>query len=305
MSERSVILVLRGIGALMLAVGIGALVVAPLEMICFSWFSEGGRFGYKGFGFGSFMFGNLAMQILGYYGIAVLTIPLGYGHWMLRRWVRPVMLALLRIWWVLGVPLLVVFLLVLLMSKDLTIGAAIAVAGTALFSYSALPVILSRLYRCDGVSIVLERGDSSPTWADRLGVSTLVVLGLQAFWVVALHLLFFFRGMFPLLTRWATGLTGLALIDGAVVALLVLIWGTLRRRRWAWWGVLAYFGAMAVLWVGTLISTRWDELLAVLAFPPTEVAILGGLPIQGWHGALLVGLPLAGTVGAILRNDAV
>jgi hypothetical protein len=87
-----------------------------------------------------------------------------------------------------------------------------------------------------------------------------------------------------------------------VVLLLLLVWGTLRRREWAWWGALAYFSAMTVLWVGTLVGTSWDELLAVLAFQPAEVAILDGLPLQGWHLAGLVGLPLAGTIVALVRS---
>ena len=305
MPERTAIWVLRSIGVLMLLVGIGALVVAPLEMICFSWFSEGGRFGYEGFGFGSFMFGNLTMQILGYYGIAALTIPLGYAHWTLRRSTRPVMLALLQIWWILGIPLLAVFLFVLLASKELTIGGSIAAAVVALLAYGAFPVVVPRFYRGDGVRHVLEGATSVPTWAERLGVPTLVVLGLELFWVVALHVLLFFKGLYPLLTGWATGVTGLALIDGTVVLLLMLIWGTLRRSRWARWEALAYFSAMTVLWVGTLVTTRWDELLAVLAFPPAEIAILDGLPFQGWHLAVMVGLPLAGTLVAVLRSNAV
>lgn len=302
MAERVASLILRGVGALLLAVGIGALIVAPLEMICFSWFSEGGRFSYDGFGFGSFMFGNLSMQILGYYGTAALVIPLGYGHWMLRRWVQPVVLAMLRIWWILGIPLLVVFLFLLLASKELTIGGVVAASVAALFSYLVVPVSLPRFYRSEGARRALERGQLSPSRAEILGVPSLVVLGLELFWVVALHVLLFFKGLFPFLTGWATGLHGLALIDGAVVTLLLLIWGTARQRRWAWWGALAYFAAMAFLWVGALLQTQWMELVTLLDFPPAEVAILDGLPLRGWHLAVLVGLPLAGTLVAVLHS---
>ena len=43
----------------------GSLALGPVEMVCFNWFEARGRFAYEGFGFGSFMFGNMAMQILG------------------------------------------------------------------------------------------------------------------------------------------------------------------------------------------------------------------------------------------------
>mgnify|MGYP001567756825 CR=1 FL=1 len=48
------------IGILLLLVGTVAALLGPVEMYCFYLFSEGGRFHYEGFGFGSFMFGNIA-----------------------------------------------------------------------------------------------------------------------------------------------------------------------------------------------------------------------------------------------------
>jgi hypothetical protein len=68
------------IGVVLLLGGIAVGFLGPLEMYCFYLFSEGGRFHYAGFGFGSFMFGNIASQIVGYYLLAALFIPLGYGH---------------------------------------------------------------------------------------------------------------------------------------------------------------------------------------------------------------------------------
>ena len=88
-------LILAVIGVLLLFVGIGAAFLGPAEMYCFYLFSEGGRFHYGGFGFGSFMFGNIAGQIVGYYLIAALFIPLGYGHLKVRRWARTLSLTLL------------------------------------------------------------------------------------------------------------------------------------------------------------------------------------------------------------------
>jgi len=59
------------------------------------------------------MAGNLAVQIVGYYLVAGLCIPLGYGHLRTRRWIRPLSLAALGFWIVLGVPLTVIFLAIL------------------------------------------------------------------------------------------------------------------------------------------------------------------------------------------------
>jgi len=132
-------LVFRICGVLMLLAGIGSLALGPVEMVCFTWFEEGGRFAYDGFGFGSFMFSNMAMQILGYYLIAAVLVPLGYGHLTLRRWARTVTLALAWCWVVLGLPLLVVLVFILLATKELAVGGAAVVAFVAVFSYATWP----------------------------------------------------------------------------------------------------------------------------------------------------------------------
>ena len=75
--DRTPILVFFGV--VLLLVGVAVAFIGPLELYCFYLFSEGGRFHYEGFGFGSFMFANIASQIVGYYLIAALAIPLGYG----------------------------------------------------------------------------------------------------------------------------------------------------------------------------------------------------------------------------------
>jgi hypothetical protein len=73
------------IGVLLLLSGIAIGFLGPLEMYCFYLFSEGGRFNYEGFGFGSLMFANIASQIIGYYLIAIIFILLGFGQLKVRR----------------------------------------------------------------------------------------------------------------------------------------------------------------------------------------------------------------------------
>ena len=122
------------IGALLLLVGVAAAFFGPVEMYCFYLFSRGGRFYYEGFGFGSFMFGNIAAQIVGYYLIAAVAIPLGYGHLKRRRWARPLALALLWFWLVVGIPLGTLFCLVLLGSKEVCCARVSARRATSNYS---------------------------------------------------------------------------------------------------------------------------------------------------------------------------
>lgn len=71
--------VIAVIGVLLLFVGVAAAALGPMELYCFYLFAEGGRFHYEGFGFGSFMFAVIAIQVAGYYVIAMICISLGVG----------------------------------------------------------------------------------------------------------------------------------------------------------------------------------------------------------------------------------
>jgi len=119
-------------------------------------------------------------------------------------------------------------------------------------------------------------------------------------YVVALHVLIFFNGLYPILGRWAVELRGISLIAISILCLVLLIWGTLHLKKWAWWGDLLYFSWMSITWVVTLAQSSWAELLYALGFPPFEVTILQNLPFQGGHFAVLLGLPLTLTMGLIV-----
>lgn len=114
--DRSLLLILIGFPTLLF--GIVAAVYAPLEFYPLYMFSEGGRFHYPGFGFGSFMFGNITVQIVGCYHVALIFIPLGYGHIRRRRWVHNYALALLWFWLIVGTSVAILFLLMLLSVKE-------------------------------------------------------------------------------------------------------------------------------------------------------------------------------------------
>lgn len=292
---------LRLVGALLL-VGIGAAALGPAEMYCFYLFSEGGPFHYEGFGFGSFMFGNLATQIIGYYVIAILLIPLGYGHLQLRRWARPLSLTLLYSWLVLGVPLVLVFLLVLFTAKDLSPLAALTAIILLALSYLLFPALLIRFYRSRNVKLTFESRDLESHWIERRPLPILVLCFLLIFYIIALHIPIFFRGIFPLFGMFVLDLDGILAIDISILLLVWLLWGVARQRLWAWWGSALYLGLLTSSVSLTLAKSRYSDILSKLSFPPTEMEALDGLPFQGIHFALLVGIPLILTLGAIILS---
>ena len=298
--DRRIILFI--IGGLLLVGGVTIGLFGPLEMYCFTLFSEGGRFYYAGFGFGSFMFGNIAAQIIGYYLIAAVCVPLGYGHLTARRWARKLALTLLWFWVIFGIPLIVVFLFTLFSSKDLPIIAGLAVLVLAGLTYFVAPWLLMRFYRSRDVRLTFETRDPKPSWIDDLPQPVLVLSALLLFFVVVLHIPLFFSGVFPLFGLLLTGIEGYVLIDVSIFCLAGLAWGVLKLRSWAWWGALVYLSLLAVSVFVTFSQYSLLDILARLRFPPTEVEILDGLPFHGLHLALALGVPLLITLGLLVYS---
>jgi hypothetical protein len=293
-------LILALVGVLLMGVGIVAAFFGPLEMVCFYFFSEGGRFAYEGFGFGSFMFGNLATQIVGYYFVAALCIPLGYGHLKARRWIRPLTLAALWFWIVLGIPLTVIFLSILLTAKELALGAALAVTAVLGLACLALPWLLIRFYRSRSVRLTLASHDPNPYRIEQVPVPVLVLCALFLFYAVVLHVPIFFNGICPFFGTFLYGLNGIFLLDVAIWSLVLLTWGMARQKRWAWWGSLVYMSLLALSTILSFARTSYLEILAQMRFGPIEMDALDGLPVEGYHLAVFFGVPLLVTVGLIV-----
>ena len=298
--DRTPILVLFGV--ILLLVGVALAFTGPLEMYCFYLFSEGGRFHYEGFGFGSFMFANIAAQIVGYYLIAMVAIPLGYGHVRRLRWARTLTLTLLGFWLVAGIPLIVVFLFVLVTSKGLSLlTGVITIVGLAL-SYAVVPGLLIWFYRSRDVRRTFEAQDARSPWIERVPLPVLVTCSVFVFTVAVLHVLILFHGVFPVLHVLVFGLQGILLIDVSVLVLLALIWGSLRLRLWAWWGSLLYWGLLTLSSMAALSRSSLADILLGMKFAPLEMEALGGVPLHGGHLAVLVGIPLLVTLGLIVYS---
>jgi hypothetical protein len=290
------------IGGLLLVGGIVIGFFGPLEMYCFYLFSEGGRFHYEGFGLGSFMFGNIAAQIIGYYVIGTLGVTLGYGHVRTRRWVRKLTLTLLWFWVIFGIPLTVVFLFVLMSSKDLSIvGGLIALVLCGL-AYFVAPWLLMRFYRSRDVRLTLETRDPKPSWIDDLPQPVLVLGTLLLFYVVVLHIPIYFSGLFPFFGLLLVDLEGIFVIDVSIMCLLGLTWGILKLKPWAWWSALVFLGLLTVSVFVTFSQRSLADILSRMRFPPTEMEALQNLPFHGFHLALMLGVPLLITLGLLIAS---
>jgi hypothetical protein len=295
--NRSPILIFFGV--ILLVVGVAMAFLGPMEMYVFYFFTEGGRFHYEGFGFGSFMFGNIAAQIVGYYLIAMVCMPLGYGNIMRRRWARTLSLTALGFWLVAGIPLMVAFMFVLMASKDVSLPTVlIALLGLAL-SYAVVPVLLIRFYRSPDVRLTFESKDPRSPWLEGVPLPVLVVCAVFGLTIAVLHVLILFNGVFPLFNILIFELQGIELIALSILILVGLIWGLLRLRPWAWWGSVVYWGFLTFSSITALSRTTLADILPQMKFAPLEMEALGGIPLHGAHLAVLAGIPLLVTLGLL------
>ncbi len=282
----------RALGALLLAGGLGLAFLAPWEVYCFYLFSEGGPFHYAGFGVGSFMFANIAAQIVGYEALAAMLIPLGYAHLVGRRWGRHLAEALLTAWLVAGVPFVLAFLAVLLSSKDISPVAGVAACLLMALAYPTLLWLGHRFYRWAAIGRVFAADTGPSCWIERIPPLVLALGVLYALFLLVWHVLILLRGLFPVPGGWVTGMQGITLQAAAIVLLGALLWGTLRQSLWAWWGGLAYIVLLSLAWITSLATSSWAELLTVLELPESEIAMLQGLPLEGYHLAALLAVPV-------------
>jgi hypothetical protein len=286
---------IRLLGGLMLSVGIFAAFLGPLEIYTFSLFSEGGRFHYAGFGFGSFMFVNITVQVIGYYLIAAIAIPLGYAHLKIRRWARKLMLGLLYDWLVLGLPLSIIFFLMLLTAKDLPQWTLPILALAFLVIYPLLPLLLTSFYRSFAVKKTFEDHDPGSNWVEETPQAVLVIAGLTILFAFLLHIPTLFNGLFPLFGTFLSGISGMILLDLSILCLALLSWGLIRRKRWAWLGSVVYFALLTSSSTITLSIAQVSDIFAQLRFAPLEMELLRNVPLQGYHLAIFIGAPTLAT----------
>ncbi len=302
MKTSKLVLLIKGIGVIFLVIGIVAAVMGPIEMYCFYLFGSGGRFHYPGFGFGSLMFANVAVQIAGYYLIAAVFVPLGYGHLTLRGWARALVEALLWCWMVVGVPLVVFFVLVLLQAKPLSTSVLPLLGLVCVMLYPIAPAGLLYFYRRADVRAAFDSHDAIRTRLDKIPLSILVHGILLTFFVLVHHLPILFNGLVPFMGSFLVAMDGFTLSAFVILGLVLLSVGVFARRMWAWWGSILYLVFMGVSTILTLLKVNFQEMIGLVDFPAKEYAALKNVPIESVHMLIVILMPMLLALIVFIRS---
>jgi len=294
--------ILKIIGIISILIGVSSLIIAPLELYSYYLFSEGGRFYYEGFGMGSFMFAAITFQIIAYYLIGIVFLILGYGHIKLKGWIRSYSLILLKFWLVIGLPLIAVVIVFTAMTKSLSLYFGILFILVLASLYFIVPYILLRFYNGTQLDQILNLDKKTNYWFNRYPERILMLVLLYIFYGFFLHILIFFRGIFPLFGIFLHNIKGIVCLEFTLIILVVLIFGSLKQKKWAWWGSILFFLIWIISLLITFMNNSYADILAILSFPAREMSAFQGMPLRSYHFILFFGIPLVATIYLIYKS---
>lgn len=293
----------------MILVGLIAAFYGPYELFVIYLFSEGGRFYYKGFGYGSLWFAALLLQIIAYYGIAAVLLPLGFGHLKFRRWALT--LTQLFLWFWLGAGILIGVNGILLMPTLLRDGLhqvfpylqwpEIIVAS--LISCLILPALGLWFYKSRWVKGVFSEHDSEIYWTEKYPIPLMATLVLFFLMIIVMHFAIILQGVFPVFGQINLMRDSAPIIAGCILVLVGLIYGTVKLKPWAWWVSLVFVTLLTISTFMSFSKYNLSEITQMMHLPAAEIAYFEKLPPL--HHVYLTGLlvvPLLVALGLILYS---
>ena len=299
--------ILKALGIIQILIGLIAAYYGPLEIYVFYFFSDGGQFHYDGFGVGSFWFALLVVQNLAYYVLAGLLLPAGIGTIRLRRWALT--LSILYLWGWLVTGAVVILNLIMLapaffrLSQNTAVTRLIMAGAYMVVFFVLAPKALLRFYKSTNVRMLFEKNDPTLYWTERYPFPLLAVLFLSLVCILALHLALFFQAMLPVFGKLMFGRQMVYIIAGLIVTLLLLDYGLIRLKLWAWRGALAYFSLLTISAAITFTWYSFPQIIGMMALPEYEVEFLTKLTfLQDYRLAGLVAIPLLLTLGLLIYS---
>jgi hypothetical protein len=121
--------------------------------------------------------------------------------------------------------------------------------------------------------------------------------------IIALHLSAFLQGLFPLFGLFSLGRPSASLIAGCFVTLVVLIYGSVRLERWAWWGSLVLVGLLTISTVLSFSRHGFYDIILMLNLPSQEMVWIDNLAfLHDYHPVGLFAIPLLAALGLIIYS---
>ena len=182
------------------------------------------------------------------------------------------------------------------MTKSLSLLSGILFSALLISFYFIIPIILVRFYESDQLNQVLNVNKNPTNWINRYPERILVLALLFIFYLLCSHIPIFFRGIFPFFGILLHNMQGIMFIVFTLFILLVLTFGILNRKKWAWWGSILFFFVWLISIIITFLNNSYLDILAILSFPKREMDVFQSLPLLGYHFVLIFGIPIVLTI---------
>jgi hypothetical protein len=230
-------------------------------------------------------------QNLGYYLVAALMIPLGIGHLKLRYWALT--LSRLYAWFWLGAGVLVFGHFLWIFPRLIRLEQAqglqpVQIGIFLLVILVLLPILALIFYYNQGVCEAFEANDSNRYWTERFPFPILALVLIFSIMIIVLHLVIFLQNLFPYFGRISLGRPNVYVIALCVLILGILIYGTVRLSKWAWWGSLVFLSLLATSSVLSFSRYRFYDIILMMNLPDFEMAIVDNVKVL--HDLSLAGL---------------
>lgn len=234
-----------------------------------------------------------ALSASALYGvIAGAFVWLGIGSIRARRWACELMLSLSWIWLLTGVCSLALGIVVVpKLVREIAISSGLpadvatllilVIFGVIAFIYVVLPGAFVLFYRSPQVAATCRARDPRPQWIDRCPRRLLTLTVVWALAAASVLLAPAYGFFFPFFGVVVTGAAGAALWAVVLASCIALAVGTSRKAQWAWRFGMALTVAASLSSVLTVIRYDLTELIALMALPEEQGAMLAALAIGG------------------------
>ena len=211
---------------------------------------------------------------------------IGVGSIRARRWARDLMVSLSWIWLVTGVCNFVLTLVLLptllgtVTSEyppELVPIISWIVVVFLLISCVVLPVSFLLFYRSPNVVATCRARGPERQWTDGVSDRLLTFAIVWALMAASVVMMPAYGWFFPFFGVVLSGAAGAVLWLVVLAVCLVLAWGGVRRKEWAWSGSFAATLAVGVSTVLTFLIVDSNQIVAAMDLPEEQAVIMVGV----------------------------
>lgn len=267
--EKRVIFI-KIIGTILLIIGLFSLLLIPAELTSFYVFSEGGNNHYEGFGFGSLMFAFIIFNLMVYFCLALLGIPLGIGNLKLKKWGYNLSLACLTALLIIGIAATISILLSFNLLKIINLYQFLTMLIFSLVFLILLPYGLMRFYNNPNTRQLFNTPGPA-SFFEKQSSNKLTIILLNFFWISIFYLFIFFKGAFPLFGKFIFTIKGTYLLSVAIFVLFILSYMFYDDKKFAKISLIIYHLLLFATFVFTFLRNSTNEFFNLLDLPVYEI----------------------------------